>query len=168
MIQFKLAGVKEFQDFLKQIEDGWKIRAMRAIAYYLAGRENEALRKEPPVKFVSRAAAYGKVSDAPPGYFSWKQFRYVAMITEGFTKQYVRTHTISRAWEYHESNSQWDRVNIQNNAPGAEYVVGDRQSRHEELVGWRKWRQVVNDNMAGAIRYAQEQIDALIRSAQRK
>lgn len=168
MIQFKLAGVKEFQDFLKQIEDGWKIRAMRAIAYYLAGRENEALRKEPPVKFVRRADAYGKVSDAPAGYFSWRQFRYVAAVTEGFTKQYNRTHTISQAWEYHESNSQWDRVNIQNNAPGAEYVVGDRQSRHEALVGWRKWRQAINDNMAGAIRYAQEQINALIQSAQRK
>lgn len=163
-VQFKISGVKEFQAFLKKVEEGWKVRAMRAIAYYLAGRDNEALRKEPPDKFVTRASAYGKVSDAPDGYFSWKQFRYVAWITDGFTKKYERTHTIARAWEYHESNSQWDRVNIQNNAPGAEYVVGDMQSRHEALVGWRKWRQVVNDNMAGAVRYAQEEIDKLIQS----
>jgi hypothetical protein len=164
-IKFKVTGIEELKTFLDKLETGVKIAAMRAVSYYLVGRENEALRKEPANKFVRRADAYGKVSDAPAGYFSMKQFRYVAWLTDGFTKKYDRTHAISQAWEYHETNSQWDRVNIQNNAPGAEYVVGDGQSRHEALVGWRKWRQAINDNMAGAVRYAQEMVDKYIKSA---
>lgn len=167
-IKFKVSGLEEFKKFMAGLEQGVKVAAMRAVSIYLVGRENEALRKEPPEKFVTRADAYGKVSNdgAPPGYFSMKQFKYVAWLTDGFTKKYNRTHTIANAWEYHETNSQWDRVNIQNNAPGAEYVIGDGQSRHEALVGWRKWRQAINDNLAGAIRYAQEMVDKYIRSAQ--
>lgn len=169
-VQFKLSGIKEFKAFIQNFSEGFKVRAMRAIAYYLAGRDGEALRKEPPNKFVTRASAYGDVSTdgAPPGYFSMKQFRYVAAITDGFTKKYDRTHTISQSWEYHETNSQWDRVNIQNNAPGADYVVGDGQSRHEALVGWRKWRVVIAENMEAAIQYAQTEVDKLIRSLQGK
>lgn len=174
-IRFKASGVEEFSNFIQALPRGVKVAAMRAVSYYLVGRENEALRKEPAEKFVRRADAYGSTgatfengNPVPDGYFSAKQFRYVAAITEGFTKKYDRTHTIANAWEYHETNSDWDRVNIQNNAPGAEYVVGDGQSRHEALVGWRKWRQAIGDNMAGAIRYAQEMVDKFIISSKGK
>ncbi|HMM99861.1 MAG TPA: hypothetical protein PKC99_12685 [Anaerolineales bacterium] len=165
MIKFKVNGVQELKKFFNSFGRGWKIRAMRAWAYYMAGRDGEALRKEPPAKFVTRKHAYGKVSDAPPGYFSWKQFRYVAWKTEGFTKKYERTHEISQGWAYRETKG---RATIYNPVPGSEYVMGDKQSRHEKLVGWRTWRKVIADNMIGAIRYTQREIDRLIKELQNK
>lgn len=167
MIQFRVNGLEDLKQFFNSFGRGWKIRAMRAWAYYMAGRDGEALRKEPPEKFVTRKHAYGKVAKdgAPSGYFSWRQFRYVAWKTEGFTKKYQRTHGISTGWAYRESGG---RAMIYNPVPGAEYVVGDAQSAHERLVGWRKWRKVIADNMIGATRYAQKEIDRLIKELQKK
>ena len=156
----RMTGLAEVTQFINTLPRGMKIAAMRAIAVYL----NDALRKEPSQKFVSRAAAYGSVSTdgAPDGYFSWAQFRFVAVITKGFTQRYTRTHDIATGWRYKETNSQWDRVDLTNSIDGAEYVVGDGQSRHEEMVGWRKWRQDISDHLSAAIRDAQEKVNALI------
>lgn len=156
--------LKEFVKYLHELPRGVKMAAMKAFAFYLIGNEQHGLKHEPTWKFVSRAQAYGKVSDAPPGYFSWKQFRYVAKITDGFTKiPYNRAHNMSGSWTFNARDNNWTMVSVTNDVPGVDYVMGDKQSRHEALVGWRKWRVVIASNFAGAMREARRAIAPLLR-----
>ena len=100
---------------------------------------------EPPEKYVSRASAYGPVSSdgAPDGYFSWKQFRYVAAITNGFTDiPYKRTHALQYAWNWDNSGARSERLS--NNDPAAPWTIGPNQSRHEEAVGWQFWQNIAH------------------------
>lgn len=171
-VKVKLSGDKQITAFIKSlVPRGMKIAAMRAIGVWYAGREGEGLRKEPPTKFASRANAYGNTgatfengAPVPPGYFSAKQFRYVAAITKGFTQRYTRTHELSNAWQYSETNSQWDRVNFTNSAPGAQWVYTDgAQARQLNNVGWRGALEIVSASYKGAIKYAQAKVNELIR-----
>lgn len=159
-----LHGVKEFTDLLSRLGRGFKIVAMRAIAEYIIGNERRGLKHEPKQKYVSRAKAYGNVSNdgAPAGYFSWNQFRYVATITNGFTKPYTRTHDISGGWIYTETNSDWSTVSVENNVEGAEFVYGG--SRQTSLVGWRKVMDIISTNIKGAIQAGQKAVNDLIKS----
>ena len=164
MIKISTRGIPELVQLLKDLPRGTKIVAMRAAAEYLVGDESHGLKHEPAQKFVSRAKAYGNVSDAPPGYFSWKQFRYVAWITDGFTKiPYNRTHEMSRAWTATTQTSDWTRVKIENDAPGAQWVYGEQQARQPALVGWKKFTDIIASNIAGAVRAAQQAVDRWIK-----
>lgn len=172
MIKTKIEGVKQLSDFVRDLPRGMKVAGMRALAVWYGGRAGEGLRKEPPTKFASRANAYGSTgatfengNPVPDGYFSAKQFRYVAAITKGFTERYQRTHELSNAWAYAESNSQWDRVTFTNDAPGAEWAYTDGgQARQLNNVGWRGAIEIIEASFRGAIRFAQEAVDAITRS----
>lgn len=133
--------------FLRSVPPGVKNAAQEAIAKYFVGNDQRGLKHEPPWKFVSRKQAYGKPSDAPAGYFSWKQFRYVAAITDGFTKiPYTRTHELRNSWEAKNTGGTWVIIG----SPG--WVMGTNQARQPDLVGWRNYVEVMRSNMAGALR----------------
>ena len=76
-VRYKVVGADKVVDFIKDVPKGAKAAAMREISTYIVGDKNHGLKHDPAYKYVSRKRAYGKVSDAPAGYFSWKQFRYV-------------------------------------------------------------------------------------------
>lgn len=92
--------------------------------------------KSPPYSHVTRAQAYGKVSDAPAGYFSWAQFRYVmAAVNNGDIQiPYRRTGSLELSYTWKRTGYE---LIITNEAGHAMYVIGDgTQSRHEKAVGW--------------------------------
>lgn len=133
--------------FLRSVPPGVKNVVQEAVAKYFVGNERHGLKHEPSWKFVSRAKAYGKVSDAPAGYFSMKQFRFVAAITDGFTKiPYTRTHELQNSWQAKRAGSEWIIVG----SPG--WVMGHNQAAQPRLVGWRSYVVVIRENMNGALR----------------
>lgn len=165
-IKFTVKNLEEVKKFIMELPRGVKIAAMRAFSEYVVGNERHGLRHEAPQRFVSRAAAYGKVSDdAPAGYFSMKQFRYVAAITKGFTQvPWTRKHEIAPAWRVEESNSDWTRVQLVNDKDGVQYVYGNQmQARQPALVGWRKLQNVISDNMAGAMLAANRAVNKYLK-----
>lgn len=157
--------------WIKSLPRGIKVGAMKAYTEYIVGNERRGLKHAPPQKFVRRATAYGQQppaegEDSPPpaGYFSWKQFRFVAYITDGFTKQYQRTGKMVGAWTIKAEDSDWRSVRVENKAPGAGWVFSEQQARQIGLVGWRKVTKVVADNIKGAHRAAQQAVDKWIKS----
>lgn len=166
----RLEGAGKLSEWIKSLPRGMKIAGMRAVAVWYGGREGEGLRKEPPTTFHSRANAYGSTgatfengNPVPDGYFSAKQFRFVAAITEGFTKRYTRTHDLSNAWQYKESNSDWSSVAFTNDAPGAVWAYEDGgQARQLKNVGWREKTKIILASMTGALRFAQQEVNALL------
>jgi hypothetical protein len=161
-ISIKVVGIEKVQQYLINLPRPLKIAGMRAASEYFIGDESHGLKHEPAEKFVSRKSAYGKVSDAPAGYFSWKQFRYVAWLTEGFTRRYQRTHAMSNDWDYTDASSDWSRVKIFNQVPGVDWVMGEGQARQPARVGWIKASIIMARNTAGAVRAAHAAINAYL------
>lgn len=152
--------------WIKKLPRGVKFVAMKAFAEYVVGNDRRGLKHAAKQKYVRRAIAYGRQPTAqgeetppPEGYFSWRQFRFVAKITDGFTKQYQRTGKMVSAWTIKAENSDWRSVSVKNQSPGAEWVFSENQARQIGLVGWRKISQVVSDNIKGAHRAAQQGVN---------
>jgi hypothetical protein len=161
-VKIKISGIDKISKFLKTLPKEVRRLALYEIQKYIIGGTDGGLRKSPPYKFVKRARAYGKVSDAPAGYFSWKQFRYVAWLTEGFTKFYKRTGGSSAAWTWEQTSRG---MTIHNKTQAAYYTRDDKgQARQPALVGWRKAGEVVRERMEKAMKLANSAVNKYLRS----
>jgi len=156
-IRYSVSGVKEVAAWIKTLPRGIKAAAMRAIAEYIVGDKQHGLRHDVAYKYVSRKRAYGKVSDAPAGYFSWAQFRYVMAKLHSGEIKIGRKHSpteMSKTWKWQQLDSDWRRTAINGQLPFDRFPA--RQNR---LVGWRHWLDVVKSNMKGAVSSAQKAVD---------
>lgn len=160
-----IRNIKELQAFLKTAPRGTIRVIVKAFTEYIIGDENHGLRHDQPYKFASRAKAYGKVSDAPPGYFSMAQFRKVAALTKGFTV-FGRKNDPTKAsggYSYKETRGGYGAT-ITNEQPSAYWTRSDKgQPRQIGMVGWRKYTKIVEDNTKGAIRSAVAAVNRFLR-----
>lgn len=161
-IKFKLQGREVLNRFLDDVPRAVQNVALLAFVKYIVGDARHGLKHPDAYRFVSRASAYGKVSDAPAGYFSWKQFRYVAALTKGFTTNIGnnRSGLSEGAYTYTESKGGYL---IENPTAGAYFSRSDDgQARQLGMVGWRKVSKVISDNFDGAVRSANAAIKAFL------
>jgi len=155
--------LEQLRIFLASVPRGMKGRALTTFVEYVIGNDNHGLRHYPPYKFVSRAKAYKKVSNdgAPAGYFSWEQFRFVmAGIKNGTIRPGVsnRTGATASGWAYRGDPTT--RQTIFNTVPASRYTMGNRtQARQPDRVGWRRAIEVVQSNMKGGMRAAQQAVN---------
>lgn len=156
-IRYTVKNADKVAAWIKTLPRGIKAAAMRAIAEYTVGDENHGLKHDVAYRYVSRKQAYGKVSDAPAGYFSWAQFRYVmAKLASGEIK-IGRKHDptkMGQSWKWEQLDSDWRRTKIMGNLPFDRFP-----SRQNKLVGWRHWLDVVKSNMTGAMNKAQKAVE---------
>lgn len=129
-----------------------------AAAVYLVGNGSRGLKHYVMYKYVTRKAAYGQT------FVSARQRRKVmAMIGSGeILPGYPRrTGNTQRAWVV---IPQGVKTRIENPTPGAFYTVGDPgQSRHEEMVGWRRYGLIIASNEAGMIQAGDQAIVRIIK-----
>jgi hypothetical protein len=153
----------EVQEYLRSLPRGVMKVALLAITEYIIGDDRHGLRHDEPYKYVSRAQAYGRVSDAPAGYFSWKQFRYVmAKMDSGEIDPGTRQHSPTEASKGYMAKETQRGYTITNPKPGA-ITRAEAQPRQLALVGWRKMLKVAQDNMAGALRHANTAVNKLLK-----
>lgn len=116
---------------LKRME-GLK-RGLRAAILYFKGKADDY----PPKRHVSRKEAYGAV------FFSDVQRRaFFAKLDDGsITVPYVRRGSggLAGKWATREEQDGLTQV-LGNNAPYAGQVVGPKQSRMMQLIGWVRTR----------------------------
>lgn len=164
--RFTVRDDKKVKKALSDVARGTMKVAIVALTEYILGDKSRGLRHDDPYRFASRAKAYGKVSDAPEGYFSWKQFRYVAAITKGFTdlgRKRSPTNS-SESWGYKLSRGGYRAV-LTNDAPSTQWIRGDdTQAAQPALVGWRKVTKVISDNINGAMRHMRAEIGRYLKS----
>jgi len=165
-IRYTIRGNEKVQAFLRSVPRGTIRTAIVGIVEYLIGNEQHGLKHEPPYKYVSRAQAYGKVSDAPAGYFSWAQFRYImARISDGSIQpgQNNRTHETSQGYGSVETKGGYG-ASITNSTTGAYYTQSDTgQAAQPALVGWRKISKNIADNINGAMRHGTALVNEWLR-----
>jgi len=114
----------------------------QAVLLDVAAHSLDVLRaEEAPKKYVTRKAAYGQT------FQSDKQRRwFFASLRSGAIKvPYGRTGGMLAAWEAQVGASE---VVFTNKTPGAQYVIGDSQSRHEKMVGWKTIRQTLDGKLS--------------------
>ena len=107
---------------------------------------------QPTPNYVSRKSAYGVTA------FSPAQLRLIHVLYAEGKVPHRRTQELSRGWHIVRRGLFGYLVNY---VKGAAYVIGERkQSRHEEMVGWKKPSQQINDR--------RDKINAIIDAAVKK
>jgi hypothetical protein len=136
MIKLSIHQPPGLKEFLSNIP-----RFLQKIAIKAAGDETENyLRKntEPPQNYITRKAAYGRsfFSDAQRGFFfaSLKSGKNV-LTGEPFNVPYNRTHALAEGWERIDTPMG---ATFKNDNPAAQWTIGEKRTRHEKIVGWRK------------------------------
>ena len=162
-VRFDITGVQEVKVYIDKVASGVSHIAVNAVAKLF----KIELQKDQEYKYASRKGAYGKVSSdgAPDGYFSWKQFRYVAWLTHGFTDRgSKRTGKSSNAWSYKDISAGTTTGYIMNPSTGAYYTRSDYgQARQPANVGWKKVSVIIAENIAEAGRAAIKAISDFLR-----
>lgn len=152
-LKVTVRNLESVQTFLRTVPRGGVKIALRAFVEYIIGDARHGLKHDEPYKFASRARAYGKVSDAPEGYFSWKQFRYVAAITKGFT-QFGRKHSPTTASESYGARETRNGYGMTIEGNESAYWTRVAQPQQLKNVGWRSLMSVIQSNTKGGIRHA--------------
>lgn len=159
-------NIEKLQAFLKDLPRGTIRVALTAFTEYIIGDGSHGLSHDQPYKFAGRAKAYGQVSDAPAGYFSWKQFRYVAAITKGFTVFGRKNDptTASSGYSFKETRGGYGTT-ITNSEESAYWTRSDKgQARQLGLAGWIKQSVVIANNTAGGLRKALTEVNKHLKS----
>lgn len=155
-IGLEVKGVERLTGMFAKLPEAVQDEIVPDLSKYVV----DTLKAYSPYRYVSRSSAYGVVSrdGAPPGYFSWGQFRYVMMMIHkgGISIPYKRTQNLAKNWKVIGNDRN---AIVANEAPYAQYVQGDdTQSRHEAGVGWQTMSATIkahnNTLMKRAIRAA--------------
>jgi hypothetical protein len=160
MIKISVRGIEELHKYFASLQAELRKMVIPTVTEYLLGDENHGLRHYVPYKYVSRKLAYGQT------FVSAKQRRYVmaairdGRITPGRSN---RTGATAAGWSYKVQGGGYG-ASITNSTPGARYTMGDdTQARQPAKVGWRKAMAVISTNIDGAIRKANQVIEAWIK-----
>jgi hypothetical protein len=157
-----LEGVEGLQAMLDRLSRKLVPTVKTAFAEWFLGNDRRGLKHYPGYEYVSREEAYPEVG----GFFSDAQRKYVmAKIRSGEMTpgSPQRTGAIANGWRMEGGGS--DYVQLVNDAPGVEYVMGDgTQARQPRRAGWRTISEIIGTNIAGATRHAVAAIRALIRN----
>ena len=164
-IRFNITGVQQVKVHIDKVASGVSHIAINAVAKLF----KIELQKDQEYKYASRKGAYGAVSSdgAPDGYFSWKQFRYVAWKTKGFTDiGNKRTGKSSNAWSYKDISAGERTGYIMNPSTGAYYTRSDYgQARQPANVGWKKVSVIIAENLAGALKAARVAVSQYLKQS---
>jgi hypothetical protein len=136
-MKIDILGVKELQAQLDKLPVEAADEAITEVQDYMLN----VLRMYPPKNYVSRASAYGKSfqSDKQRRWFFW------ALNSGLINVPYRRTQTLSSGWHKVRSGIMGYIVNY---TPYAVFVMGERkQSRHEQMVGWKKPSEIIDERI---------------------
>jgi hypothetical protein len=150
-IKFKVTGIEEVKAYIASLPRGIKMTATKAAAEYMIGDDSHGLKHQP--------ARVQHGADNPYQWTSEKQ-RRAFFATNGFGGGIPsqRTGALKEGWDYQATNSQWDRVNITNDTPYAQFVQGQNMQRGHLADKWRNIIDVVATNTAGALQAAKRAV----------
>jgi hypothetical protein len=157
-VKYNMRGVEELQTYLKNLPRGVVRVGIAALGEWFIGTDRRGLRHTPAYKYVSRKAAYGYT------FKSDKQRRWFWANGGPDMIGNNRTGATSNGWKAVTGNGGY-RLSLQNSAPGAYFTMSDTgQAAQPAKVGWRRVSEVVQSNLAGAMRHARAAIRAFLAS----
>lgn len=178
MIQIEVRGIERLQAFLKTIPLGARNLTVRTVAEYLmggksgeSGEATHGLKHYPAYRYVNRYAGFPELGYVTrtgkyvPGFASAKQHGYVmAKIASGEITPGVenRSKDLQSGWKI---KGEAYRQTIYNDTPYAKWVQGDgTQTRMHKLIGWRTMGEVIQSNIAGAMRSARAKLNEWLKT----
>jgi hypothetical protein len=168
MLTTNVTGVEKIQKAMAGLPDDLCNAGCEASTKYLLGVLVN--REVPEQTFIPRAVAYpDAVAYSPlgtpiPGYFSWKQFKYVRALWAKGKIPYTRKGKaggIASEWFMIGSGKQ---LTLVNRARGAVYLYDNRlQARQLALVGWKKISQIITEYTPQMVRSFKNAVKQVIR-----
>ena len=157
MIKFHPRNIKEINAYLKTVPRGVKRVAGKAIAEYIVGNEQHGLKHDDPYKQTTRRRVYGQQWESD------KQRKYVmAKIRSGEIVLGQRARKPTTASGGYAVKETRDGYAITNPLPSAFWSrVWAKWPR------WKHYNKVIDDNMKGAMRAANREVDKWIKRNQR-
>lgn len=156
MIKVSVRGIDQLKKFFAELTPAARKEAVKGASVYLVGNDQHGLKHYPSYKYVTRKKAYGQT------FSSDKQRRYVmAMIREGKITpgSPSRDGTLKAGWAYKAQGGGYG-MSVYNSVPYAHFVMGDAgQARQPGMVGWRKLMAVVESNLNGMMKAANEAVN---------
>ena len=128
----EIEGLQQVMHRIKSLPDAARDQVLHDVSEYSL----EVIRDEPSQKYVTRTQAYG----SPFSSDRQRRWFFASLADGSLNVPYHRTGKMSAGWEAHQMGAQ---VTFRNPTPGAQFVMGLQQSRHEKLVGWRKITDIV-------------------------
>lgn len=146
----EVQGLEQVISRIKSLPDEAKKEVLTDVSAYAL----DVLKKEPPSRYVTRKAAYGRTfeSDRQRGWF------FAALKGGEIQVPYHRTHEMANSWTANVSASQ---VSFTNASPGVSFVMGQQQARQPKLVGWKK----VTDILSGPLSFMSSKFRAVVAEA---
>jgi hypothetical protein len=134
-------GLKEVRELIASLPRGVKHAFIEAFSEYIVGNEHRGLKHEPPQRVHDENNPY---------QWTTEKQRRAFFATDGFGQGIptVRTHEGVNSWTVKTQDSDWTRVRIEG---GNKFVQGDNQQRGHAAVGWRKYADIVQTNLSGAM-----------------
>jgi len=156
-VKFGIRGVDKVKEFMASLPRGIKQAAMIAMSEYIIGDERHGLKFYPP-----------RVDHDKSNPYQWQseKQRRAFFATNGFGRGIPtkRTDTLKNAWTVTTQDSNWTMVKIENKSGYAPFVQGDWQQRGHAADKWRKFGQVVTDNLKGAFQQAMFAVNKFLKS----
>lgn len=153
-IKIEVRGQKPLQTLLASLPRGVTKAVIAAYAAYLIGNERRGLRYYPP-----------RVTHGESNPYQWQSDRqrraYFASNGFGGGIPYQRTNALQKGWES-EARMDGYQTRIYNRVPYADFVQGVIQQRGHWADKWRKWRDIISTNTAGALQAARRAADKVI------
>jgi hypothetical protein len=154
-IKFTTRGIPELVAKLKQIPYKAQKAASQAAAEYLVGNEEHGLKHYPAYKYVSPFKSYSSDPVKAAKQRGWI-FTHLDLIGND-----NRTGAVRDAWKFKPTGA--NAYVITNDNPGVKWTMGTGRTRQNEAVGWRKWQEVIQSNVKGAIRAAQAAVNKILK-----
>ena len=137
-------GLKELQAKLARLPDAVADDGVQAGNEYIV----TAMQQQPPPNYVTRRAAYGVTffTERQRRWFFWALNNNVINVPY---KRNKRPQGIRNSWRVEGTG----RLGfVANDAPGVGWVMGENQSRHEAMVGWKKASAIIKERTAKIVR----------------
>jgi hypothetical protein len=156
VIDFKVRNWEQFNAYMLALPRSIVRVALPAIVRYIIGNDAHGLAHPDKYQYITRASAYGQT------FQSDKQRRWFFANHMQDKIGNHRTGESENAYQYVEKDDF--HFAITNPTKGAYFTRSDDgQAMQPAMVGWRKASLVILDNMIGAIRAANQEIDRWIR-----
>lgn len=155
-VKHRVRGVKEFQDYLKRTVPRGAVKvALAALADWMVGAEDRALRHYEPYKYVHPFRSYSADPKKAARQRGWI-FTHLDQIGQN-----NRTNKTANAWSFKETNNGYG-ITLENPEEGAKWLW-KKQTRQNAAVGHRTLNEKVQSNIAGAIRHAKAAVGAFLK-----
>ncbi|MCK4828030.1 hypothetical protein KA005_70525 [bacterium] len=130
--------IQGLDELVKKLDNLAKLKEVKAGIRGAALHVRGSLSRYPPRKSIPISAVGGFASDKQRRWFFW------ALNKGKIQVPYRRTKALEHRWTIKTQDQGFTAI-VGNNSPYARFVMGDKQTRMMQMIGWKTTEQVASE-----------------------